>query len=867
MSNMRKSFETKAKLRRMADGGIFKNIVNGVQTFTDERAKTAGAQPYTPRAFRDLPNQGITTGGVTTPLPAGVAPAPVLSAAPPMPAPAKLSVAPPLPAPPPAAKISPMPIGPRSNYLAATGGFGPTQAPAAPAQTTYQKAGGVSGDSPVPRRMGAMGLPLMTSVGYASGGEVKGPGGPTDDKVGPVMLSDGEYVLPADTVRKVGKENLDALKDATHTPVSVKQRRGLRRMADGTPTEEQKRAAMLRAAAQTAAGPTAAMVATGTPNAQPMPPQRPSEVLSGNVDLGVMRNDGVPPPPPAAPKLAQVPRTVLMGPGEALIRGITGDAVLGTTSKPPTQTPAAPATEKLAPAPVRGPDGKFPGDATAPAAAPVGAVAPAEPITSLRSLKLEQMGVSQGDQLNPVYEMKQSALPDAPQVGATVTPSAFASPGAKQLNSKYYQGANGAVLEGTAPASVPASVAAGPKTLGDPNGAPTAWRDVPRTYRSDTIRQGVEPGVQMNLGDGIFATSSGLNKDGRLDTFTGVGKDYNADSARFGPDPNGADRARQDAIVEQNLQAKPREQRGPRMPEFRSNERDINARFDQLAKEAQRNFSSPRAAGNLTKALERIEASRMQALSQDADNITRQQQAAMQFQSDQSRDALTERDLSQRAAQAARADETDRLGIEAQNARAAETAAATGAFRATKLENEQYALETRGMEYPPSKEEWLAGRRSGGTDGYTNSKDLERFSKRITDQATKAYGPGTPGEDIAKQQAIIANPQLLYGQPDQAVITHAEPLKYLVDYFGIPNIGVPVRNEKGSYEWEAPAGERFASASGPWDSSKALLGGKVYKFVGPDKKERYLRIGQGGDAVQRLIEGYFAMKDPPKERN
>jgi hypothetical protein len=79
-----------------------------------------------------------------------------------------------------------------------------------------------------------MGLPIMTSVGYASGGEVKGPGGPTDDKVGPVMLSDGEYVLPADTVRAVGKENLDKLKDATHEPTNKAQRRGmLRRMADG----------------------------------------------------------------------------------------------------------------------------------------------------------------------------------------------------------------------------------------------------------------------------------------------------------------------------------------------------------------------------------------------------------------------------------------------------------------------------------------------------------------------------------------------------------------------------------------------------------------------------------------------------------
>lgn len=48
------------------------------------------------------------------------------------------------------------------------------------------------------------------------GGDVKGPGGPTEDKVGPVMLSHGEYVLPADTVNAVGVDNLDALRDATH---------------------------------------------------------------------------------------------------------------------------------------------------------------------------------------------------------------------------------------------------------------------------------------------------------------------------------------------------------------------------------------------------------------------------------------------------------------------------------------------------------------------------------------------------------------------------------------------------------------------------------------------------------------------------
>lgn len=71
----------------------------------------------------------------------------------------------------------------------------------------------------------------------ANGGGVKGPGGPTDDAVGPVMLSNEEYVLPADTVQAVGKQNLDRLKDATHEPVGSRPHpgAGLRQvgMADG----------------------------------------------------------------------------------------------------------------------------------------------------------------------------------------------------------------------------------------------------------------------------------------------------------------------------------------------------------------------------------------------------------------------------------------------------------------------------------------------------------------------------------------------------------------------------------------------------------------------------------------------------------
>lgn len=66
--------------------------------------------------------------------------------------------------------------------------------------------------------------------GLRKQGKVTGPGGPVDDQV-PAMLSDGEYVLPADTVQKIGVKKLDKLVDKTHTPAAVqraRKKRGLR---------------------------------------------------------------------------------------------------------------------------------------------------------------------------------------------------------------------------------------------------------------------------------------------------------------------------------------------------------------------------------------------------------------------------------------------------------------------------------------------------------------------------------------------------------------------------------------------------------------------------------------------------------------
>lgn len=58
---------------------------------------------------------------------------------------------------------------------------------------------------------------------------VRGPGGPVDDKI-PAMLSNGEYVLPADTAKKLGIKFLDEVVEKTHVP-AAKQRKQMARKA------------------------------------------------------------------------------------------------------------------------------------------------------------------------------------------------------------------------------------------------------------------------------------------------------------------------------------------------------------------------------------------------------------------------------------------------------------------------------------------------------------------------------------------------------------------------------------------------------------------------------------------------------------
>ena len=71
-------------------------------------------------------------------------------------------------------------------------------------------------------------------------GFVSGKGTGTSDSI-KARLSNGEYVLPADTVRAVGVEALDALRESTHKPVKGEQSKAARGFfAGGTPGGLQK---------------------------------------------------------------------------------------------------------------------------------------------------------------------------------------------------------------------------------------------------------------------------------------------------------------------------------------------------------------------------------------------------------------------------------------------------------------------------------------------------------------------------------------------------------------------------------------------------------------------------------------------------
>lgn len=76
-------------------------------------------------------------------------------------------------------------------------------------------------------KAGAFGLADGGAI-HQGAGHVQGPGGPVDDKV-PAMLSNGEYVVPADVVKAKGLEFFEKLKQKYHTPAATQRRQAIGR--------------------------------------------------------------------------------------------------------------------------------------------------------------------------------------------------------------------------------------------------------------------------------------------------------------------------------------------------------------------------------------------------------------------------------------------------------------------------------------------------------------------------------------------------------------------------------------------------------------------------------------------------------------
>ena len=58
------------------------------------------------------------------------------------------------------------------------------------------------------------------AIAYAGGGEVNGPGGPKGDAI-PAMLSDEEYIIPAEVVHYKGTEHFDKLINKTNEALGI----------------------------------------------------------------------------------------------------------------------------------------------------------------------------------------------------------------------------------------------------------------------------------------------------------------------------------------------------------------------------------------------------------------------------------------------------------------------------------------------------------------------------------------------------------------------------------------------------------------------------------------------------------------------
>lgn len=481
----------------------------------------------------------------------------------------------------------------------------------------------------------------LRRVHMAAGGAVLGPGGPREDKV-PAMLSNGEYVLPAKTVQKLGgAEELDELVQQTNDGKAPKgaEEHGLRKLASGgfvgplALDDPRYAAAQNRAFAPTGAG-------------------MQSSVSMGEGLQGPTRQAGAPTPVQAAPVSAPV---------EAPKPGLVGRGLRAAGSVAKNVLPAAVVQQGF---------GDYKAD--------TGGVDTSAPGT-LRYL-------AKGDFGNVGASLSGGAAETLADVGSGVAKvvdgvGGFfgANPGAKAGYDSFVKeqtggylsprNPNGATLsQGTSLAGAgrgfvnPPGTPVGPGPEGlkpEGQGVPTDAAPSPRSLAQSRFlsEQGVdaatqasapvrgdlrslktEPGKFANLGsflgpDNIYGTSS--KPGGRINSFVGAG------------DPNRQESQQtQDAVAKLQSDLAADKLKDAQKAEAENlarasqgNSGAINARFDAMAAKVQGSYSA-KGKGNENKRLLEIETQRNNALEADARNTTSIRGQTLQAQNNSAENVL-----------------------------------------------------------------------------------------------------------------------------------------------------------------------------------------------------------------------------------
>lgn len=495
------------------------------------------------------------------------------------------------------------------SAVRATPAPAPAPAPAAPAPAPQSE----------DAKRAAVGMPpkkgfLRTMLGMAEGGHVKGPGGPREDKV-PAMLSNGEYVLPAKTVQKLGgPEEIDELVRATNDgrePEGAEERdegrHTLRKLAGGgfvgplDPSDPRYRAAQNRAAFPTA----------GTPPTPPTPPATP----------------------PVTPPTQQ-PRTTL-----SQLRTPSG---VGASLAIPGAVAGAVQSYNDVSSGYRDQFNKS-----------VGAESPAQ---TFGADALRTMG-NVGNAITGGYAGKLGQGISSAMNGGTFM-DGFSAPTDRdsflQKSQVSAQPLNSGELVG------PPSSLARPATTAVPTDAPPSPRNLAQSrflseqgvdaatqasapVRGDLRGMRTEPGKFVNLGsflgpDNIYGTSS--KPGGRVNSFVGAGDPNRQES----PQTIAAVEKLQNDLAVDRAKTAAREQAEALASATQGNAGSINARFDEMARGVRGSYSA-KGKGNESKRLLDIETQRANALEADGRNMTALRGHMLQAQSQAAHDATQNRQI------------------------------------------------------------------------------------------------------------------------------------------------------------------------------------------------------------------------------